>query len=105
MGIVWVLSLVALVVRDVQQLIGILSMAIMVLSPMAYTPEMVPGAIKFVLWLNPLSYFVLCFQAVLALGRPPDPMIFAIAAALGCGSAFLGYKFFRKAKFIFIDYA
>lgn len=62
-GLTWILSLVALVVRDISQAIGILNMAVMVLSPMAYTPEMVPPQLKFILWFNPMSYFVMCLQA------------------------------------------
>lgn len=105
MGLVWILSLVALIARDVQHFISLIGMAMVVLSPMAYTPEMVPNSIKFILWFNPLSYFVLSFQNVLALAKPPELGIVAIAVALGLSSAILGYRLFRKTKFVFIDHA
>jgi lipopolysaccharide transport system permease protein len=103
-GLTWILSLVVLVVRDLQQAIGIVLMAVMVLSPMAYTPDMVPSGLKFILWFNPMSYFVLCFQSALAFGHWPDPIIFAVATALGCGFFVLGLYFFRRTKFVFMDH-
>lgn len=104
-GLTWILSLVALVVRDISQAIGILNMAVMVLSPMAYTPEMVPPQLKFILWFNPMSYFVMCLQAPLALGSYPPLPIMAMAAFLGIGTFALGLAFFRRARFAFVDYA
>lgn len=104
-GLVWILSLLSLVARDIQQALGIVTMAVMMLSPMAYTPEMVPEAIKFILWFNPMSYFILCFQSALAFGRWPDPVIAASAAALGIGFFAVGLAFFRRTKFIFMDHA
>jgi lipopolysaccharide transport system permease protein len=104
-GLAWVLSLVVLIARDVQQAIGIVFMAVMVLSPLGYTPEMVPESLKFIIWLNPMSYFVLCFQSVLAFGRFPDLTTFGIAVLLGTVSFAGGLYFFRRTKFVFMDYA
>jgi lipopolysaccharide transport system permease protein len=105
MGLTWILSLVVLVARDIQQAIGIVFMAVMVLSPMAYTPEMVPNNLKFILFLNPVSYFVLCFQSTLAFGRVPESSTLAMATLLGGGVFALGLQFFRRTKFVFMDYA
>jgi lipopolysaccharide transport system permease protein len=105
MGLAWILSLVVLVARDIQQAIGIVFMAITVLSPMAYTPEMVPSGLQLILWLNPISYFILCFQSAMAFGRWPDPAIFAVAVMLALGSFASGLYFFRRTKFVFMDHA
>lgn len=104
-GLVWIFSLLALVVRDIQQGIGIVNMAMMVLSPMAYTPEMVPPALKFIIWFNPISYFVLCLQAPLALGEWPSLAAMIGAMVLGIGTFAIGLAFFRRARFAFVDYA
>jgi len=104
-GLVWIFSLIALVLRDIQQGVNIINMSMMVLSPMAYTPDMVPGALKFIIWLNPISYFILCLQAPLALGVWPSPTAMIGAACLGIGTFFIGLTFFRRARFAFVDYA
>ena len=104
-GVVWIVSLLALVVRDLQQVVGIVNMAAMVLSPMAYTPDMVPPQLKLILWCNPLTYFVLCLQAPLAMkGWPPTIAMIGVCV-LGVGTFFTGLVFFRRARFAFVDYA
>jgi lipopolysaccharide transport system permease protein len=72
-GIGWMFSLFSLVARDIQHGLGLLTMLLFVLSPFAYTPEMVPEALKPLIYLNPLSYFVLTFQQLICYGTWPDP--------------------------------
>jgi lipopolysaccharide transport system permease protein len=104
-GLVWIFSLIALVLRDIQQGINIINMSMMVLSPMAYTPDMVPSPLKFIIWFNPISYFILCLQAPLALGTWPSPTAMIGATCLGIGTFVVGLAFFRRARFAFVDYA
>ena len=104
-GLVWIFSLVALAIRDIQQIVGIVNMAMMVLSPMAYTPEMVPSSLKFIIWFNPISYFILCLQAPLALGRMPSIGAMLGAVCLGIGTFLVGRAFFRRARFVLVEYA
>ncbi len=57
LGLGWILSLFSLVAKDVQHALGLITMLIMILSPFAYTPEMVPPALKPLIYINPLSYY------------------------------------------------
>lgn len=104
-GIGWMLSLVTLVAKDIQHGIGLLTMLLFILSPFAYTPEMVPSTLKVVVWLNPLSYFVLTFQKLLCFGEMPHPGIAAGAFFLGISSFLGGYWLFQRGKRVFFDYA
>lgn len=105
MGIGWIFSLFSLVARDIQHGLGLVTMLLFVLSPFAYTPEMVPAALKPIIYLNPLSYFVLTFQQLICYGTWPDPLIASTAAVLGIGSFFVGFGVFQRAKYVFFDYA
>ncbi|MGI9434324.1 MAG: ABC transporter permease [Geminicoccaceae bacterium] len=105
LGIGWILSLITLVVRDIQHGIGLVVMLMIFLSPFAYTPEMVPEALKVFLYLNPLSYFVLTFQQLMCYGNLPDLIPALGATGLGLASFFLGFTVFRRAKHVFFDYA
>jgi ABC-type polysaccharide/polyol phosphate export permease len=78
-------------------------MLLFVLSPFAYTPEMVPTNLKFIIYLNPLSYFVLTFQQIICYGVWPDPIIAGVAILLGLFSFFIGLTIFAKAKLL-LDY-
>lgn len=104
-GLSWILSLVSLIVRDVQQILPLIMMGLMILSPFAYTPEMVPAALKPILYLNPLSYFVFCFQDLLSFGRLPNLSNFMAAVLLGLIFFVVGFAFFRRVKHVFFDYA
>ena len=105
MGIGWMFSLFSLVARDIQHGLGLVIMTLFVLSPFAYTPEMVPQALKLIIFLNPLSYFVLVFQKLICYGTWPDLIPAAGAIALALGSFFSGFSVFQRAKYVFFDYA
>lgn len=104
-GIGWIFSLFSLVARDIQHGLGLFTMLLFVLSPFAYTPEMVPDALKPLIYLNPLSYFVLTFQQLICYGTWPDPIVASGAAILGIGSFLAGFTIFQRAKYVFFDYA
>lgn len=105
MGIGWMFSLFSLVAKDIQHGMGLVIMLLFVLSPFAYTPDMVPATLRPFLYLNPLSYFVLTFQQLICYGAWPDPVPAAGAIILGFGSFFVGFSVFQRAKYVFFDYA
>jgi len=104
-GIGWMLSLLSLVARDIQYGLSLITMLLFVLSPFAYTPEMVPEGLKFIIYLNPLSYFVLVFQQIICYGIWPDLIPAIGSIVLGFGTFLIGFTVFQKAKHEFFDYA
>jgi lipopolysaccharide transport system permease protein len=104
MGVGWVLSLLALVARDVQHGLAPVLMLLFMLSPFAYTPEMVPPALKVIIYLNPLSYFVLSFQQLICYGSWPAVSLVTCAALLSGALFVAGFTVFRRAKHVFFDY-
>ena len=104
-GLGWILSLFALVARDVQHGLGLVIMLLFVLSPYAYTPAMMPHGLRGVIYINPLSYFVLCFQSLICFDRWPSAPALGGAIALVVLSFFGGFAIFQRAKFVFFDYA
>jgi lipopolysaccharide transport system permease protein len=104
-GLAWPLSLASLVLRDIQQLLTFLCTALMIASPIAYTPEAAPGLLRVLVYINPLSYFILTFQDLIMYGRlPPAPVILAVLA-LSFGPYLVGFRLFQRAKHAFWDYA
>lgn len=85
-GIVWLLSLAALVVRDIQHFIQYAVMMLAVITPIAYTPTMVPGSLQVLIYVNPLSYFVISMQYLMILNRLPDFSILApmVGSTIAC---------------------
>jgi len=104
MGIGWMLSLLSLVIKDIQHVLGIVLMMVTMLSPFAYTPDMVPALLKPIIYMNPMSYFVMTFQKLICYGTWPDLPVAAVAAMLGIGLFLAGFAVFQKAKRFFFDY-
>ncbi len=105
LGLGWILSLLSLVAKDIQHALGLVTMMVTVLSPFAYTPDMVPPALKPLLFLNPLSYYVLIFQSLICYGEWPSPLVVAAAIGMSIASFLGGFVIFQKAKKLFFDYA
>jgi lipopolysaccharide transport system permease protein len=104
-GLGWIFSLFSLVSRDLQHGLGLVIMMLFMLSPFAYTPEMVPSGLRPIIYLNPLSYFVLVFQKIICYGELPDLLPTVGSIFLGVTTFLAGFNLFQKAKFTFFDYA
>jgi ABC-type polysaccharide/polyol phosphate export permease len=66
---------------------------------------MVPSAIKPILYLNPLSYFVISFQHAICYGQlPPFPVI-AVTTLMSMIIFAIGFDVFKRAKTAFFDFA
>jgi lipopolysaccharide transport system permease protein len=104
-GLVWILSLANLVFPDIQQLLSYVMMVLLITSPIAYTPSMLPPGFSIIIWLNPLSYFVLSLQSVVVSGAFPPVAAIVGCVVLGLGSFAFGWRTFMRGKAVFFDYA
>lgn len=64
-GLVWFTATLTVFFRDIQQAIPILILFMMMISPIAYTPDMVPEGMKGILLFNPLAYLMALYRAAL----------------------------------------
>jgi len=104
-GLGWMLSLISLIARDIQQILVLITMMMFFLSPFAYTPDMVPEGLKPIIYANPLSYFVLPFQQVICYGSWPDIEVLSGTVLISLITFAAGFQMFRRSKHIFFDYA
>jgi lipopolysaccharide transport system permease protein len=104
-GIAWILSLANLVVRDIQPLLTFVTLALLIATPIAYTPDMIPSTLAPLIWCNPLAYFVMSFQYVLVLNTMPPFQIAAAALVAAVTSFAFGHWVFQRAKQVMFDYA
>jgi lipopolysaccharide transport system permease protein len=104
LGVLWVLTLVNVVFRDLQSVLNVFLMLMLIASPIAYTPAMVPEKLRLLLRLNPFSYLVTAYQSILVLGSLPTAGN-CLVLVLGSLTMFLfGSWFFGRAKRVMIDY-
>jgi len=103
-GIVWFISLLNVIFRDTQNFLTPILMMLLIVSPIAYTPEIVPENLKPLIVLNPFAYFVVAYQQVLVLGLVPSLAHAIVMVVLAVGSFLLGSWFFSTTKRVIIDY-
>ena len=103
-GIVWVLSLLNVIFRDIQNLLTPVLMMMLIISPIAYTPEIVPDSLKPLILLNPFAYFVVAYQQVITLGIYPGPLHALALVLLAVVPFVVGSWFFSAAKRVIVDY-
>lgn len=98
LGLVWGLSLANLMLKDVQQMLGYIIIMILIASPIAYTPDMVPTTMRVLLYLNPFAYYVMSFQSLLVLGQVP-PLEILLGCVVFAFVSFHGmYRVFKTGK-------
>jgi lipopolysaccharide transport system permease protein len=103
-GLVWFLSLLNIVLRDLQYLITAVLMVLLIGSPFAYTPEMVPDSLAWLILINPFAYFVIAYQKLWVLGELPSLFQASVLVLLSVGGFVAGGWFFARAKRVLIDY-
>ena len=102
-GVVWITSTLTVFFRDIQQALPIIILLMMMLSPIAYTPDMVPANIKAWLAINPLSYLMSLYRSLL-FGEGfilSDAIYFLVMTVILFK---LGFLFISRLKAIFPSY-
>ncbi len=103
-GLIWILSGFNVFFRDLQNIVSVVILMLMMITPIAYPVDMIPANLRPLLGLNPLYYLVAAYQDVLMNGRFPHGEIFWIL--LGMSFAFLvfGHLIFKRLMGVFADY-
>jgi lipopolysaccharide transport system permease protein len=103
MGISWFLSSVGVFLRDVGQVIGILTTVLLFMAPVFYPASMLPEPYRTLLYLNPLTFFIEQTRDVLMYGVAPNWIGLAVSYAICTFCAWIGYAWFQKTRKGFAD--
>src|SRR5690606_13859966 len=103
LGASWLLSSVGVFLRDLAQVAGVVTTALLFLSPIFYPASRIPDSLRPFYDLNPLVPLVEAFRAALFGGTLPDPTPLIVVSVLAFAFAWLGYLAFMKAKSGFAD--
>lgn len=102
-GIAWFLASVGVYLRDVGQSIGMLTTALMFLSPVFYPIASVPENFRPLLMANPLTFIIEQSRGVLIWGIPPDWFGLGIYFLISVLVAWFGFAWFQKTRRGFAD--
>jgi len=98
LGVSYLLSAVSVYVRDMKDLVQLFSIAGVYLVPVVYLPGWVPAIFRPVLYLNPFSYPIWCYQDALYFGRFEHPWAWGINGILSVAALSFGLRVFSKLK-------
>src|SRR6185436_7689025 len=87
MALSWALASLGVFFRDTAQTVGLLTMAVLFLSPVFYPVSALPESIRDWVWLNPLTFPIEQVRAVIFRHEAPRWIGLAGAWALGLGAA------------------
>lgn len=100
-GISFTLSAIGVYFKDVKDFVQMFTLIGIYLLPIFYLPEQVPEQFRLLLFINPFSYMVWCYQDVLYLGRFDHPWAWVAFIVMSHFSFTFGYNLFRKLKIMF----
>jgi lipopolysaccharide transport system permease protein len=104
LAVAWIASGVAVVVPDVAQVINIVLLLFMFVSPVGFALDMVPPGSRFLVYLNPMTYLIEAFRyAFLGVRQTPmwvDGIFLSGCVLMACVAAAL----FKRLSPAFSDY-
>lgn len=103
MGISWFLASVGVYLRDVSQVIGIVTTILLFLSPIFYPLSALPQKYHGLFVLNPLTPVIEQTRDAMVSGKLPDAVFFAGYLAVTGMFAWLGFAWFQKTRKGFAD--
>ena len=104
LGIVLVLSSLAVVLLDISYFVNLSLLLLMFLSPIGFQPEMVPPILKGVLLFNPVYYLVETIRGATFYGAFPPLHVTAGLIGISTVIFICGSSFFRRFKGVLVDY-
>jgi lipopolysaccharide transport system permease protein len=99
----WVLTSLGVYLRDIQQIIGVITSALIFLSPVFYPITSVPEEYRFLISANPLTDYVETIRGIMVFGTLPNLQEWLQSLLLASTLAFAGYWWFALTRKGFAD--
>jgi len=103
LGTTYLVSALNVFFRDLEHIMGILSMAWMYLTPVIYPVEMVPEQYMDLFYLNPMTAITIAYRDILYYGQVPQVRTLIHAAFMGLFVFIIGQGVFGKLQRHFVE--
>jgi lipopolysaccharide transport system permease protein len=97
-GIGFLLGAISPFFRDLKDIVQVFSVVGVYLIPVVYLPDMVPNIVRPLLYVNPFSHMVWCYQDVCYFGNIDHPWSWIIFMSLSLGGCAVSYRIFQRIK-------
>ncbi len=102
-GLSWFLAGLGVFVRDIGQVMGIVSTGLLFMSPAFFPIEQIPESLRLLVHLNPLTLPIDQVRQVVIWGTMPDWSAFGLWLLVSLAIAWLGYWWFQRTRVGFAD--
>jgi lipopolysaccharide transport system permease protein len=100
-GVGYLFSSIGVFFRDLKDFVQVFCTAGLFIIPVLYLPKNVPRIAQPILYMNPFSYLVWCYQDVFYFGRFEHWWAWIVFTTMSLGVFYFGYRVFRKLKVMF----
>lgn len=102
-GLSFLVASLGVYLRDIQQLVGIITQILFFMTPIFYPTTMVPESLRWIIYINPLSTIVEQIRQLFLYGQFPDIIISITLLIISLIIFQLGLAWFIKTKKGFAD--
>ena len=99
----WLISATAVYLKDIAQMMGLLSTVLFFMAPILYPKTALPVEFQNLLYLNPLTYIIEQFRAVVLWGELPNWNGLALYGIASVAVAWMSLAWFQKTRKGFSD--
>ena len=103
LGLMFVVSWLSVLVRDIPQLVSVLLQILFYLCPIIYPLAALPEHFQPLIALNPLAALINAYRDLIIYGRLPDFLSLVYPSALAVGVLIFGYRLFKSNEDRFAD--
>lgn len=103
LGFAWLLSSLGVYIRDISQVIGVLTTILLFLSPVFFPLSALPEEYHPVILANPLTFIIEQARGVLIFGNIPNWFGLGVYLVIAMITAWFGYFWFQKTRKGFSD--
>ena len=101
--LVWLLAGLAVYFRDLKELVMIILLIGMFITPVLYLEGSIPAAFRWPILLNPMTHLINMYRDVIFYGSINHPWSFVVFGGLSLIIFFVGFQFFQKIKPFFAN--
>lgn len=102
-GISLITSACTVYLRDLEHILGLVSMAWMYMSPVMYPSSFVPDQFQFLFNLNPMAPIITAYRDILYYKQFPQIQTLMVATLMGLFCVIIGYFVFEKLQKGFVE--
>ena len=103
MGVSFILSATNVFFRDVENILGVVMMVWMYLTPIIYSPKLIPDNLQILFFLNPMTSIIEAYRNVILYGLSPSWANFSYSVIFSLIIFILGYWYFKNRSRYFAD--